>query len=48
LNLVLAGSCLAGIFLERALFFRVEKPVYFLSFIENPQSSGKDSYWIRG
>jgi hypothetical protein len=48
LNLVLAGSCLAGILLERILFFRVERPVYFLSFIENPQSNGKDPYWIRG
>jgi DMSO reductase anchor subunit len=48
LSLVLAGSCLAGIFLERVLFFLVEKPVYFLSFIENPQTNGKDPSWIRG
>jgi len=48
LNLVLAGSCLAGIFLERVLFFWVERPVYFLSFIENPQANGKNPYWIRG
>jgi DMSO reductase anchor subunit len=47
-HFVLAGSCLAGIFLERTLFFLVERPVYFLSFIENPQANGKDPFWIRG
>ncbi len=48
LSLMLAGGCGSGIFLERILFFWVEKPVYFLSFMENPQANGKDPYWIRG
>lgn len=39
-------SCLTGILLERILFFRVERPSYFLSFIEN--STGKGRHWIRG
>jgi len=42
------ASCLAGIFLERILFFWLEKPVFFLSFMENPESHVKHSYWIRG
>jgi len=41
-----AISLIIGIFLERILFFRVERPNYFLSFIENPEKMGK--YWIRG
>ena len=48
LNLVIAISASAGIFLERVLFFWVEKPVYFLSFSENPESDSKNPYWIRG
>ncbi len=39
-------SLTIGIFLERILFFRVERPNYFLSFIENPERIG--NYWIRG
>ena len=46
LNVVMAASCFAGILLERILFFQVERPVFFLSFIENP--NGKDRYWVRG
>ena len=42
------ASCLAGIFLERVLFFRVEKPVFFLSFIGNPELDARYPYWIRG
>ncbi|RPJ11924.1 MAG: hypothetical protein EHM36_00490 [Deltaproteobacteria bacterium] len=41
-------SCLVGIFLERILFFWVERPVFFLSFIENPELNAKYPYWIRG
>ena len=45
-NILMAVSCGTGIFIERILFFQVERPVYFLSFIENP--SGKDRFWVRG
>ena len=48
LQVVLIASCLTGIFLERILFFWVEKPIYFLSFIENPKKDEKYPYWIRG
>ncbi len=41
-------SCLAGIFLERILFFWVERPVFFLSFIGNPELDARYPYWIRG
>lgn len=41
-------SCLVALFLERVLFFWVEKPVFFLSFIENPELNAKYPYWIRG
>jgi hypothetical protein len=41
-------SCLVGVFLERILFFWVERPVFFLSFIENPELNAKYPYWIRG
>jgi DMSO reductase anchor subunit len=43
-----ATSCLVAIFLERILFFWVERPIYFLSFIENPKLKEKYPYWIRG
>lgn len=46
LNVVMAISCATGILLERVLFFRVERPIFFLSFVEN--TNGKDRYWIRG
>jgi len=46
INVVMAISCFAGILIERILFFQVERPIYFLSFIENP--NGKDRYWVRG
>jgi len=48
LQVVLIASCLTGIFLERILFFWVEKPIYFLSFIENPKKDEKYPYWVRG
>lgn len=41
-------SCLVGLFIERILFFWVERPVFFLSFIENPELNAKYPYWIRG
>ncbi len=41
-------SCLVGLFLERILFFWVERPVFFLSFMENPELNAKYPYWIRG
>jgi DMSO reductase anchor subunit len=41
-------SCLMGIVLERILFFWVEGPVFFLSFIGNPEPNSKYPYWIRG
>jgi len=46
INILMAISCSIGILLERILFFKVERPVFFLSFIENPD--GKDRYWVRG
>ncbi len=42
----MAASSVAAILLERILFFRVERPVFFLSFIKNPDPKGQ--YWIRG
>ena len=48
LQFVMVASCLTGIFIERILFFWVEKPIYFLSFIENPQKDEKYPYWVRG
>jgi DMSO reductase anchor subunit len=42
----MAASVTAGILIERILFFRVERPVFFLSFIKNPDPNGQ--YWIRG
>ena len=46
LAIAMAASSVAGILLERILFFRVERPVFFLSFIKNPGPNGQ--YWIRG
>jgi hypothetical protein len=46
INIIMAISCFIGILLERILFFQVERPVFFLSFIEKPD--GKDRYWVRG
>jgi hypothetical protein len=48
LNLVMAISYSAGVFLERVLSFWVEKPIFSLSFIENPEINSKYPYWIRG
>jgi DMSO reductase anchor subunit len=48
LHCLLTTSSLVGIFLERVLFFWVERPVFFLSFIENPELNAKYPYWIRG
>ena len=48
LHLLLTTSSLVGIFLERVLFFRVERPVFFLSFTANPELNAKYPYWIRG
>jgi hypothetical protein len=45
---LLTTSTLVGIFLERVLFFWIERPVFFLSFIENPELDAKYPYWIRG
>jgi len=45
-NIFLAISCSIGILLERVLFFQVERPVFFLSFIANP--NGKGQYCVRG
>ena len=45
---LLTTSSLVGIFLERILFFWVERPVFFLSFIANPELNAKYPYWIRG
>ncbi len=47
-NLVIAVTGSIGIFLERVLFFWVEKPIYFLSFVENTEINSKYPYWIRG
>jgi len=41
LHCVFAISCLAGIFLERILFFWVERPVFFLSSLNNPEFDAK-------
>jgi DMSO reductase anchor subunit len=43
-----ATSCFIAILLERVLFFWVERPVYFLSFIGNPEPGKENPYWIRG
>ena len=48
LHCLLTTSTLVGIFLERVLFFWIERPVFFLSFIENPELNAKYPYWIRG
>ncbi len=45
---LITTSFLISVFLERILFFWVEKPVFFLSFIENPELKAKYPYWIRG
>ena len=45
---LLTTSCLVGLFFERILFFWVERPVFFLSFIANPDLHAKYPYWIRG
>ena len=45
-NIFMAMSCFTGILIERILFFQVERPVFFLSFIENPNGTGP--YWMRG
>ena len=45
---LIATSCIAAIFLERVLFFWVEKPVFFLSFMRNPELNDRYPYWIRG
>jgi DMSO reductase anchor subunit len=45
---LLTTSSLVGIFLERILFFWVEKPVFFLSFTAKPELNAKYPYWIRG
>ena len=48
LHCLFSTSCIVGIFLERVLFFWVERPVYFLSFMANPELETKYPYWIRG
>jgi DMSO reductase anchor subunit len=48
LDILLACSTLAGILFERVLFFSVERPIFFLSFMENPEANSKYPYWIRG
>jgi DMSO reductase anchor subunit len=48
LHCLLTTCSLVGIFLERILFFWVEKPVFFLSFTANPELNAKYPYWIRG
>jgi hypothetical protein len=48
LHCLFTTSCILGIFLERVLFFWVERPVYFLSFMKNPELDEKYPYWIRG
>jgi hypothetical protein len=40
LTIALATSVLIGIFFERILFFRVERPIFFLSFVEKPNGKG--------
>jgi DMSO reductase anchor subunit len=45
---LITTSCLVAIFLERILFFWVERPVFFLSFIQNPELNDRYPYWIRG
>ncbi len=45
---LITTSCLTALFLERILFFWVERPVFFLSFIQNPDLNAKYPYWIRG
>lgn len=47
-NLVIAIGYSTGIFLERVLFFWVEKPIYFFSFVENTEINSKYPHWIRG
>ncbi len=44
--IAMAASSVAGVLLERILFFRVERPVFFLSFIKNPDPNGQG--WVRG
>ena len=46
INIFMAISCFTGILLERILFFQVERPVFFFSFIKNP--NGEGPHWIRG
>ncbi len=48
LHCLITTSFLIALFLERILFFWVERPVFFLSFIENPELKAKYPYWIRG
>jgi DMSO reductase anchor subunit len=43
-----ATSCFIGILLERVLFFWVERPIFFLSFMGNPELGKEVPYWIRG
>jgi DMSO reductase anchor subunit len=43
-----ATSCFIGILLERVLFFWMERPVFFLSFMGNPEPGKEAPYWIRG
>jgi DMSO reductase anchor subunit len=45
---LLVTSCLVGLFFERILFFRVERPIFFLSFIRNPNRGETSPYWVRG
>ena len=44
--IVMMASSVSGILLERVLFFRVERPVFFHSFIKNPDPNGQG--WVRG
>jgi DMSO reductase anchor subunit len=46
LHILMAASCFLGIVIERVLFFQVERPVFFLSFVEN--RTGTDRHWVRG
>jgi DMSO reductase anchor subunit len=43
---LIALSCFLGVFLERILFFRVERPAYFISFVQKEDEEGRN--WIRG
>jgi len=45
-NILMAMSCFTGILLERVLFFTVERPVFFFSFVWDPNGEGQ--HWIRG